>query len=107
MEGGIISNYKSVIYTAVKSGITKKGLFSQLAALARALLTTSLIASSNLILGTYVYKLSKPLHYFYLFIQFCQYAYNQCFSCEGLGISVMQSLLGEVLYFIRPPSLYN
>jgi len=75
---GIISNYTSVICTAGKigSGSTKQGLFSQLAALARALLTTSLTALSNPVVGSYVYKLSKPLHDFYLFIQFCQYAYN-------------------------------
>lgn len=70
VESGITSNYKSVICTAIKikSGSTQKGPSFQLAALATALLTTSLIASSNLTAGTYVYKLSKPLHYFYLFM---------------------------------------
>lgn len=65
---GITSNYKSVICTAIKikSGSAQKGPSSRLAALATALLATSLIASSNLTVGTYVYKLSKPLHYLFM-----------------------------------------
>lgn len=88
-EGGIISTNKSVISTAikVKPGSTKKDLSSPLAALPGALLTTSLIASVSLLVGTSVRWLSKPLYSFHLFIQFCRSARTNVLAGKPGNIS--------------------